>query len=90
MLVMAKKQLAPGRLELVRGFVNTRDLDRGIDELAEPVDATGWLADRGLPTPDESITDQDLERLVAVREALLALLLANNSGEPPPRARLRP
>ena len=88
MLVMATKQVAPGRLELVRGFVNTRDLDRGIDELAEPVDAVGWLADRGLPTPDESITDQDLERLVAVRDGLLALLLANNSGEPPPASAL--
>ena len=61
MLVMATKQAAPARLELVRAFVNTRDPDRGIDELAESVNALGWLADRGLPTPDESIADQDLD-----------------------------
>jgi len=88
MSVMEKKQVAPGRLELVRGFVNTRDLDRGTDELAEPATAAGWLADRRLPAPSESIPDQDLQRLVAVREALLALLLANNAGDPPPASAL--
>jgi predicted RNA-binding Zn ribbon-like protein len=88
MSVMATKQLAPGQLELVRGFVNTRDLEQGTDELAESANAAGWLADRGLPTPGGSIPDDDLERLVAVREALLAMLLANNAGEAPPQAAL--
>jgi predicted RNA-binding Zn ribbon-like protein len=83
MLVMSSTQSAPGRLELVREFVNTRDVERGTDEL--DADAAGWLADRGLPGPDVSLPEDDRARLVAVREALRGLMLANNSGDAPPR-----
>jgi predicted RNA-binding Zn ribbon-like protein len=60
--------MAPGALQLVEELVNTRDLDTGSDVL----DAR-WLAQREL--------GDDLERMRAVREALRALLLANN-GRP--------
>jgi predicted RNA-binding Zn ribbon-like protein len=82
MTVMSPTQSAPGQLELVREFVNTRDVEQGTDELE--ADATGWLADRGLPGPDDALPAEDRERLVAVREALRQLLLANNSGDAPP------
>lgn len=88
MPVMATTQMAPGRLELVRRFVNSRDLEQETDELAEAANAADWLADRGLPVPEGSIAEQDRERLVAVREALRTMLLANNSGDPPPETAL--
>jgi predicted RNA-binding Zn ribbon-like protein len=88
MLVMAATETAPGRLELIRGFINTRELDRGTDELADARNAADWLADRGLPGPDGPVAEEDRERLVAVREALRSLILANNEGDPPPAGAL--
>jgi predicted RNA-binding Zn ribbon-like protein len=68
---------APGELELVRRFVNTRDLELGTDTLATPA-ALDQLLDVEGSTPD------DLERARAFREALRTLLLANATGDPPP------
>jgi predicted RNA-binding Zn ribbon-like protein len=81
-------QAAPGELELVREFVNTRDVEDGSDRLAIGAEAGAWMAEHGLPGGDEPLTGADLERLVAVREALRALLLANNSGGRPPAGAL--
>lgn len=67
---MAKRE-APGELERVRAFVNTLDRESGADSLA------AWVAAAGVPA-----TPGALARACAVREALRALLLANN-GEPP-------
>ncbi len=46
---------APGRLELVRAFVNTRDIEAGTDELGTPAGLDRWLAAHvpvGLDRPD--------------------------------------
>ncbi len=88
MPVMEKDQTAPGRLELVRAFVNTLDVEHAADELSTGVRASAWLAGNDLPGGERGLDDGDLARLVAVREALRELLLANNSGEKPPRAAL--
>ena len=71
----AYDQGAPGRLELVRAFVNTRDVEDGIEELDTPEAARAWLARHGLPAA------ADAERLRRLRESLRELLLANN-GQP--------
>ncbi len=42
---------APGRLELVRAFVNTLDIEAGTDELSSPATLLSWLAERDLPGP---------------------------------------
>ena len=84
MLVMATDQTAPAQLEVVREFVNTLDVEDGVDGLATPAAALTWLAAHGLTGEQPSIDERDHERLLEVREALRALLLANNSGEPPP------
>jgi predicted RNA-binding Zn ribbon-like protein len=89
MAVMATNQIAPGRLELVREFVNTHELDRHTDELSSVATTTRWLEARGLSGADGSLPEHDRERLVAVREALRLLLLANNSGDPAPEPALR-
>jgi predicted RNA-binding Zn ribbon-like protein len=69
---------APGDLELVRRFVNTRDLELGTEALSTPADLDAVLGVTGSTAPD-------LERAVAFREALRALLLANTAGAAPPR-----
>ena len=80
---MATDQTAPAQLELVREFVNTRDVEDDTDALAAPADAATWLRAHGLGS-GESIDADDHTRLIAVREALRGLLLANNSGDAPP------
>ena len=82
-------QAAPGELELVRQFVNTRDVEDGIDRLGTSAEASAWMNEHGLPGGDETVAAPDLERLAGVREALRALLLANNSGERPPAGALQ-
>jgi predicted RNA-binding Zn ribbon-like protein len=88
MTVMPTDQTAPAELELVREFVNTRDVEDDIDSLSSPAEAVAWLAAHGLDGGERSISEEERGRLVEVREALRALLLANNSGEPVPPAAL--
>jgi predicted RNA-binding Zn ribbon-like protein len=69
---------APGELELVRRFVNTRDVEEGTDELDGPNSLLGWFSGMGL-LDDEAIADkEDLKRALALREGIRSLLLANN------------
>jgi predicted RNA-binding Zn ribbon-like protein len=84
MMVMATDQTAPAQLELVREFVNTRDVEESTDALETPAGALKWLTAHGLGGEKPSVDAEDLERLVSVREALRTLLLANNAGNPPP------
>jgi predicted RNA-binding Zn ribbon-like protein len=76
---------APGELELVRSFINTRELDPDREELTDPAALDAWLASRGLPVL-EPATAEDLERALTFREALRSLALANSGGELDPEA----
>lgn len=87
MLVMARGA-APDRLELVREFVNTYERELDDDRLRTTDGAASWLEEQGLAGGDGAISEPDRERLVAVREALRELLLANNAGERPPQPAL--
>src|SRR3954470_8349019 len=77
---------APGPLNHVRRFVNTRDLEDGSDEIAEPAALRDWLAERGLIDERAELTEADVRQAQAVREALRKLLLANNGDELDPSA----
>lgn len=79
-------QGAPGELELVRAFVNTLDVEERRDELASPAELEEWLAGHGLLSAAEHLTRADLGRAIDVREALRALLVANNGGKAEPGA----
>jgi predicted RNA-binding Zn ribbon-like protein len=72
----------PGLARIER-FVNTADLDQGTDELEDAAGASAWLAEEGLPA---DVDAEDHERLVAFREAIRGLLLANHGGTPDPAA----
>ena len=73
---------APGELELVRRFVNTRDIEAGSDELDSPDSLLGWFARMDLLDGDEATADEeDLKRALALREGIRSLLLANHGQE---------
>ncbi len=78
---MSSRDKAPGELELVRSFLNSNDIDEGVDELATPDLLRKWLKSNGLPVGGDSIGEPDRRRVVDLREALRGLALANN-GEP--------
>jgi len=69
---------APGELELVRRFVNTRDVEEGSDELDGPDSLLGWFVGMELLDDGATADERDLERSLALREGLRSMLLANN------------
>ena len=71
---------APGELALVERFINTADVESGADEIDDPGKLTGWLREAGLMAADEEARKADVDRVLAVREALRGLTLANNGG----------
>jgi predicted RNA-binding Zn ribbon-like protein len=75
---------ADGDLRLVQDFVNTLDREHG-NELLDGTDGlAAWLEHRGLDA--DGLRPRDVARAVEVREALRALLLANNGGPAAPEA----
>ena len=74
---------APGTLETVRAFVNTRDIEDGIERLSTPARLAAWLVEHGLADADGGLEAgaAELRRAVELREALRAQLLAHH-GEP--------
>ena len=81
-----KRQEAPGRLELVRRFVNTLDLEDGDERLADPGALGAWLREHDLLEPRAGVGEEDLRHAIEVREALRAQLMANNGHDPDPGA----
>jgi predicted RNA-binding Zn ribbon-like protein len=77
---------ASDKLETVRAFVNTTDLEGGSDELVTPSALVAWLSEHALIESEAEASEQDLEHSRALREALRALLYANSGGELDPKA----
>jgi predicted RNA-binding Zn ribbon-like protein len=73
----------PHRLALVIDFVNTLDLETGIDELATPHGLAAWLVDRNLLDPRGALIEEtQREQAIRLREALRALMLGHNGVAP--------
>lgn len=80
---------APGSLETVRAFVNTRDVDDDIELLTGPAELAHWLTDQGLAengAKNLRATAADLRRAIELREALRAHLLAHHDQPLDPQA----
>jgi predicted RNA-binding Zn ribbon-like protein len=69
---------APGRLDLLRLFINTWDFPKGPDALGTVESASAWCRAHGL-APVSNPREQT--RLRGFREALRDLLFAQNGGE---------
>jgi CGNR zinc finger/Putative stress-induced transcription regulator len=67
---------APGELGLVQAFINTHyDLvhEHGAEVLADVAALRGWLTEHDLIAPGAAVSDSDLRRALAAREALRTL-----------------
>jgi CGNR zinc finger/Putative stress-induced transcription regulator len=85
----SSRKPAPGELRLVQDFANTRDVDDGLvwtELLPDAPALESWLRHHGLLEGGGEIGEPELRQAIAVREALRALLLANNSGPLDPAA----
>ncbi len=69
------------QLDLVRDFVNTFDLETGIDEIATRDELATWFSEQGLVDDLVEPTGQEHEDALAVREAIRELLLTHNGLE---------
>jgi predicted RNA-binding Zn ribbon-like protein len=76
----ADPRVAPGRLELVRQFINTADISPGEDELRDLAALRLWLRQHALIGAREDLAPGDLERALAVREGLRRLLVDRAAG----------
>ena len=61
-------------------FVNTRDVEEETDSIADPESLEGWIAAQTGDYPGD-LDREDLRRVLALRESLRALLLANNGEQ---------
>jgi len=75
---MRKKTAAPGRLELLREFVNTYDVEDDVEGLASATALGAWLHEHGLASAGVRASRADLTRAIELREALRSILLAHN------------
>jgi predicted RNA-binding Zn ribbon-like protein len=80
------KEMREARLELVEAFVNTIELDEpGSENLVDPAALATWLREVAGVDPGAGLDSDDLERALALRESLRALLLTHNGVEVPAR-----
>ncbi|MGC8488030.1 MAG: CGNR zinc finger domain-containing protein [Clostridia bacterium] len=77
----------PSALEVVREFVNTRDLEAGTEVLQDLSQLEGWLLQQGLQGEERS-GPEDLEAARAIREGLREVL-ARHNGEVAVSSRLQ-
>jgi predicted RNA-binding Zn ribbon-like protein len=80
-VVSGSKRPAPGDLELVRGFVNTVDVEAGTEKLDAPASLRDWMVSNGLISPKVTASSADLRKALDLRRALRSLL-THNDGEP--------
>jgi predicted RNA-binding Zn ribbon-like protein len=75
---------APGRLALLQRFINSHnhDFPPEWDRVGTPAKARAWLRQKGLVAPGDPVSDADVARLRELREAIRALAVANQGGQP--------
>ena len=69
---------APDPLRLIQRFLNTRDVEEGVDALDSPGALDAWLGEMGLADDGRASAPDDLERATALREAIRAFLASRS------------
>lgn len=79
MSTQLNKALEP-EVDLLVEFVNTHDLEEETDSIAEPDQLSGWIAEQ---TGEHvgSLKEEDVARVLALRESLRALLRTHNGEQ---------
>jgi len=85
----ARRPPAPGSLELLRTFVNTVDLEGGVDQLDSPEMLARWLSERGLLARGATLGETDRENAITFREAVRDVLEGNSGHADALRATVR-
>ena len=80
------RQPAPGDLELVQTFLNSRwDLtSSNQEELESPSAVSTWFVEHGLFDRRRALTESDRRRVLEVREGLRTMLFVNNGASEDP------
>jgi predicted RNA-binding Zn ribbon-like protein len=78
------RKKAPGRLELLQRFINSynHDFPEDWDRLGTAAKAEKWLRQKRLVAEDAHVSEADAQRLRQLREAIRALVVANQGGRP--------
>lgn len=71
---------APGRLETVRRFINTVDIEAGTDAIETSAALRRWLVDADLLGPTIRVVGVDVAAARELREALRVAAAANHDG----------
>ena len=71
---------APPRLELVREFINTAELDEDQDLLADITGLRSWFVEKGLLGAGGGVTEANRAQTVEFRESLRDILSAHTAG----------
>jgi predicted RNA-binding Zn ribbon-like protein len=67
-------------IDLLVDFVNTRDVEEGMDSIAAPAQLMEWIAEHtGEQLPE--LQAGDVQRMQGLRESIRALMHANNGGQ---------
>jgi predicted RNA-binding Zn ribbon-like protein len=83
---MVESKPAPAPLLALQAFVNTLDVESGIDLLDSATEFRDWLRDTELESQRVAISAADLRQARELRDTFRALLTANATGELDPRA----
>jgi predicted RNA-binding Zn ribbon-like protein len=78
---MSDRETATGELGLVQSFVNTLDLEPGVEDLKDPNTLHAWLVAKELLAPSDEVAEADWKHAIAVREAMRAVI-GGNTGLP--------
>jgi predicted RNA-binding Zn ribbon-like protein len=70
---------APDDLEFVRRFCNSQNLESGADVLRTPAELRAWLTREGFRRVGRP-SAEDLARVLTLRRALRAMVVANHDG----------
>ena len=79
---------APGRLELLQRFINSHnhDLPADWDRIGTARSARAWLRQKRLIGNADRVSEADAARLRELREAIRALIVADEGARPEPAA----
>ena len=75
-----------GELVAVQDLLNSIELSEASDELRDPEAAAAWLRRQGLVDAGRAPDAEELARLVAIRDGLRAMTVANSGGVLDPEA----
>jgi len=85
----ARRPPAPGRLELLRQFLNTVDIESDEEDFSSPAILASWLGERGLLRSGAPLSADELSDALEFRETLRDVLEANAGHGDAPAARRR-